>query len=76
MNMVLAREAGKGGGIAASPALLAALANMLRRAASCVTPSSAACLNRVPLGERSSVACTLSNSTVPLSHLHGVRKPQ
>ena len=73
MNMVLARESGKGGGIAASPARLAALASMLRSAASCVTPNSAACLSRAPAGERSSVACTLSNMMVPLSDLHRVK---
>lgn len=72
MNMVLARELGKGDGIAGSPARLAAFASMLRSAASCVTPSSAACLNRAPVGERSSVACTLSKMMVPLSHLHRV----
>ena len=69
MNMVLAKESGKGGGIAASPALLAAFAKMLRSAASCEMPSSAACLYRVPFGDRSSVACTLSNMIVPVSHL-------
>ena len=69
MNMVSAKESGKGGGMAASPALLLAFARMLRSAASCVMPSSAACLNRWPLGERSRVACTLSNMMVPVSHL-------
>ena len=70
-NIVLAKESGRGGGTAASPALLAAFANTLRSAASCVIPSSAACLNRLPVGEKSSRACTLSNMIVPLSHLHG-----
>ncbi len=69
MNMVSAKESGKGGGIAARPALLAAFANTLRSAASCVMPSSAACLKRVPLVDRSNVACTLSNMMVPVSHL-------
>ena len=64
------RDCGMGGGISASPALLAELARMLRSAASWLMPSSAACLERMLVGERSGVACTQSNRIVPVSHLH------
>ena len=59
-----------GGGTSASPALLAELARTLRSAASWLMPSSAACLKRMLVGERSGVACTQSNRIVPASHLH------